>query len=149
MRRRKKRARIYFAPKVSVSGRDGVFEYYASMRELEDAAGGEFFRCHRCYLVNMSYIKRYNANTIWMDNGDGIIIFITALKDYMSDAFDVKAFHFLVKPLDEHKFNAVISRAIRELREARERGGKCILIKNGGHICSVRPSAFIFSFDIV
>ncbi len=60
--------------KVSVSGKDGVFEYYASLREIEDAAGSGFFRCHRCYLVNMARIKRYNSNTIWLDNGDAVFI---------------------------------------------------------------------------
>ncbi len=60
--------------KVAVTGKDGAFEYYASLREIESAAGSGFFRCHRCYLVNMAYIKRYNSNTIWMSNGDSVYI---------------------------------------------------------------------------
>ncbi len=43
--------------------------------------------------------------------GPGIIIFITALREHMSEAFDVNAFHYLVKPLDEKKFAAVFKRA--------------------------------------
>ena len=30
-----------------------------------------------------------------------IIIFVTGYREYMEDAFDVNAFHYLVKPIDE------------------------------------------------
>lgn len=44
-----------------------------------------------------------------------VIIFITAYKAYMQEAFDVNAFHYLVKPIDREKFSQVLSRAAKEI----------------------------------
>ncbi len=41
-----------------------------------------------------------------------IIIFVTAFREYMEDAFDVNAFHYLVKPIKEKKFAEVFQRAV-------------------------------------
>lgn len=40
-----------------------------------------------------------------------IIIFVTALPDYVYEAYDVEAFHYLLKPIDEEKLDDVIGRA--------------------------------------
>ena len=37
-----------------------------------------------------------------------IIIFITAVEDYVFQAFDVGAFHYLVKPFTEEKFIEIL-----------------------------------------
>lgn len=69
------------------------------------------------------------------DERDGpscIIIFITGYEKYMSDAFDVSAFHYLLKPLNEEKFRAVLGRALKELSAESERRKRYILIKNSG-----------------
>jgi DNA-binding LytR/AlgR family response regulator len=62
---------------------------------------------------------------------DSVIIFVTALKEYMSGAFDVRAFHYLVKPVNEDKFNSVFSRALTEYNKFNELAEKYILIKSG------------------
>lgn len=49
-----------------------------------------------------------------------IIIFVTALEDYVFQAFDVGAFHYLVKPFDDRKFAEVLQNALRQLAD-RER----------------------------
>lgn len=54
-----------------------------------------------------------------------ILIFVTALRDYVFDAFDVGAFHYLLKPVDENKFYEVLERALGEIEA---RGSK----KNAG-----------------
>ena len=41
-----------------------------------------------------------------------IIFFVTAIEDYVFQAFDVGAFHYLVKPLDEVKFTEILCRAV-------------------------------------
>ena len=61
----------------------------------------------------------------------GVIIFITALKDYMADAFDVRAFHYLIKPINEDKFKLVFSRALAEYNKFNELAEKYILVKSG------------------
>ena len=42
------------------------------------------------------------------------IIFITALAEYMSQGYDVNAFHFLIKPIDAHKLAQVLDRALEK-----------------------------------
>lgn len=46
-----------------------------------------------------------------------VIIFVTAYPDYMEQAFDVSAFHYLLKPVDKEKFGRVFSSALRETEE--------------------------------
>lgn len=46
-----------------------------------------------------------------------VIIFLTALKDYVFDAFDVGAFHYLLKPVDDQKFCEVLDRAVQSIEK--------------------------------
>lgn len=45
---------------------------------------------------------------------DAKIIFVTSHKERMQEAFDVQAFHYLVKPLDEWKVKTVLLKAIQQ-----------------------------------
>ena len=45
---------------------------------------------------------------------EAVLIFVTGVKDYVFDAFDVSAFHYLLKPIQEEKFTAVFERAVME-----------------------------------
>lgn len=45
------------------------------------------------------------------------IIFITALVEYMSQGYDVNAFHFLIKPIDVHKLTQVLDRALEKIEK--------------------------------
>ena len=57
-----------------------------------------------------------------------IIIFVTGYEKYVYDAFDVGAFQYLVKPVDEQKFAEVFSRAVRQiLSEAEQRKKKLVI----------------------
>jgi len=44
-----------------------------------------------------------------------IIIFITALPDYINEGYDVFALHYLMKPVNESKFYEVLDRAVRHI----------------------------------
>ena len=59
-----------------------------------------------------------------------IIIFVTGYDKYMNDAFDVSAFHYLMKPINEEKFRTIFERALKELSAAEERTNRYILIKS-------------------
>lgn len=48
---------------------------------------------------------------------DTVLIFVTALKDYVSEAFDVSAFHYLLKPVSSEKFCRVFEDACRKVRK--------------------------------
>lgn len=46
---------------------------------------------------------------------DAIIIFITGVKEYVFDAFDVTAFHYLLKPIKKTKMQEVLDRAVKQI----------------------------------
>lgn len=56
-----------------------------------------------------------------------VLIFITGLKEYVFDALDLYAFHYLLKPVDEKKFAEVLRRAAKEA--GRKRGKRELFIK--------------------
>ena len=75
------------------------------------------------------------ANHIWQKeqgNTKSIIIFVTGYEKYMNSAFDVSAFHYLLKPIDEEKFRSVFGRALDELYAVMERTKRFILVRNSG-----------------
>lgn len=45
------------------------------------------------------------------DRYDAAIIFVTAFKDYVSEAFDVEAVHYLLKPVDRERFEKALQKA--------------------------------------
>ena len=49
-----------------------------------------------------------------------VIIFVTGYDRYVFDAFDVGAFHYLLKPVDEEKFAQVFARAVERIATGRE-----------------------------
>lgn len=52
-----------------------------------------------------------------------LLIFVTALKEYVFEAFDVSAFHYLLKPVSAEQFDKVFARAWQEaerIRKSRE-----------------------------
>lgn len=65
--------------KVIIHTTDGNIEMYGKMDEFESELGSKFYRCHRCYLVNMEKISAYSTDTIHVTNGD---ILILAQKKY-------------------------------------------------------------------
>lgn len=50
---------------------------------------------------------------------EAVIVFVTARKEYAFEAFDVQAFQYLLKPIDEDKFFKVLDMAIAECRPSR------------------------------
>ena len=44
-----------------------------------------------------------------------LIIFVTGYEKYVYDAFDVDAFQYLLKPVDEQRFSEVFARAVERI----------------------------------
>lgn len=63
-----------------------------------------------------------------------VLIFITGLREYVFDAFDVSAFHYLLKPIEETKFNEVFRRAIAEIEKRKTRQQQRLFLKNRGQL---------------
>ncbi len=72
-----------------------------------------------------------------------VIIFVTALKEYVFDAYDVEAFHYLLKPIDEQKFEDVINRAAEKIEG--ERKQKPLVIRVNGLVRHVAPEDIIYA----
>lgn len=51
-------------------------------------------------------------------SGKTILIFVTAVKEYVFEAFDVEALHYLVKPVTNEKLKDVMERAVYQLRNS-------------------------------
>lgn len=62
-------------------------------------------------------------------NEDTILIFITGIREYVFEAFDVAAFHYLLKPIEEDKFHEVFGRAQKELEKRKKRWRETVFIK--------------------
>ena len=67
-----------------------------------------------------------------------ILIFVTAVEEYVFQAFDVGAFHYIVKPIDDAKFTDVLHRAMDEWNlkssntKAKESEERYLMINSGG-----------------
>lgn len=49
-----------------------VIDYYDKIENLEKKLDGRFFRCHRSYLINLSYLKNYKNEMAYLVNGKAI-----------------------------------------------------------------------------
>lgn len=93
-----------------------------------------------------------------MDNLDGIetakilrqrknhslLIFVTVLKEYVFNAFEVEAYDYLLKPLDSDHFERTMDRAVSTLAQ---RTDKSIVIQRGSS-CDVVPLAQIMYCEV-
>lgn len=61
-----------------------------------------------------------------------LIIFVTAYREYMDEAFDVNAFHYLVKPIDEKKFKNVFHRALKDIASREKHKTLSVIVKHNG-----------------
>ncbi len=65
------------------------------------------------------------------ETADAILIFVTGVKEQVFEAFDVGAFHYLMKPVDQEKMVDVLRRAAQEV-EKRQPSPKYLLVKIEG-----------------
>lgn len=73
-----------------------------------------------------------------------IIIFITGIKEYVFEAFDVWAFHYLLKPIEEEKFAKVFARAAAEAERKKEGEGESFFIKSKGRTIILNPKEILY-----
>ncbi|MDE6851134.1 MAG: LytTR family DNA-binding domain-containing protein [Lachnospiraceae bacterium] len=62
---------------------DAALEVYGKMEELQNVLGNTFYRCHRCYLVNMEKISAYSADNIQVTNGDNLLLARKKYSDFI------------------------------------------------------------------
>lgn len=62
-----------FNRKVMLHTIHGDIEYYGKLTDLSEQAGADFYRTHRAYLVNLHYVEKYNATTVWLEQGTALL----------------------------------------------------------------------------
>lgn len=129
------------AEKVSRFCPEAEVRCYSSGRELLEAGDAPdilFLDIQMPDLDGMETARRFREK-----NKKTVLIFVTAVGDYVFRAFDVGAFHYLVKPFAEQKFASVLVNAVERCRQSAESSGaqkereeeKYILIlSNGSHV---------------
>lgn len=63
------------------------------------------------------------------ENEEAVLIFVTGLKEYVFEAFDVEAFHYLLKPIDEDRFVFVFQKALSKILKRKEPLANSLFIK--------------------
>lgn len=83
---------------------------------------------------------------------ESVIIFVSALEDYVFQAFDVGAFHYLVKPFDDRKFEEVLRHAVEQAEDRRRgepaggrKGKSSLVITAGGKHIAVNPADIVYA----
>jgi len=76
--------------KIILHTEEGMLEFYGKMNDLEEELGKGFFRCHRGYLVSLSYVSGYDSGNIYLKNGESIYLakrkiseFAKAYREYL------------------------------------------------------------------
>ena len=109
-----------------------TFESGEEMLKSQDDFDIFFLDVEMEKLSGMEVAKHIRQEQEEKGSARSIIIFVTGYDKYMNDAFDVSAFHYLLKPINEEKFRTVFERALKELSATEERTKRYILVKNSG-----------------
>ena len=74
------------------------------------------------------------AKVLRQDNENMILIFVTAAEEYVFQAFDVGAFHYLVKPFSDEKLKEVVTKAVHNIKRSSrlEKDEKYIMVQTAG-----------------
>lgn len=73
-----------------------------------------------------------------------VIIFITGYRDFMEDAFDVEAYHYLVKPVPEERFCEVVGKAYRNTIQKKNHAEAFLTIRTSDENRRVRIEDIVY-----
>ncbi len=88
--------------------------------------------------------KRLRELSALKDAEDTILIFITGIREYVFKAFDVAAFHYLLKPIEEDKFHEVFGRAKKELEKRKSKRRETIFIKTRNRSFTLEKDSILY-----
>ena len=69
--------------KVVLHLKDGEFACYAKIRDLELELHGQFFRIHKGYLVNLSYVDGYSKTEVRLTGGERLLLSKYKYQDFV------------------------------------------------------------------
>lgn len=86
------------------------------------------------------------GRTIRKTNDEIVIVYLTGYMGYALEAFEIKSFDYLVKPIYEEMFDSVLGRALRRCNEIMAYKSKYnyIIIKNKNEIVRLRNDEIYF-----
>ena len=84
------------------------------------------------------------ARVLRKQHKDMILIFITGRKEYVFQAFDVMAFHYLVKPIEETRFAEVFHRAVQEAVRRQKRAGRRLFVKTKDRSVTMEADRIVY-----
>lgn len=73
-----------------------------------------------------------------------VLIFVTGIRDYALEAFDVAAFHYLLKPVEEKKLSGVLERAVREVEKRKGCGQGQLVFKTRKRSVTLHPEQILY-----
>ena len=73
-----------------------------------------------------------------------VLIFITGVKEYVFDAFDVAAFHYLIKPIEEYKFSEVYACAVLEVGKRKQQTNGQLFVKTRNRNATFNQSDILY-----
>ena len=111
---------------------DAVIEKYLSGDELIASGSKPDILFLDIQMPGMDGME--TAKVLRQDNEDMILIFVTAAEEYVFQAFDVGAFHYLVKPFSNEKFKEVVTKAVHNIKRSSrlEKDEKYIMVQTAG-----------------
>ena len=111
---------------------DAVIEKYLSGDELIASGSKPDILFLDIQMPGMDGME--TAKMLRHDNEDMILIFVTAAEEYVFQAFDVGAFHYLVKPFSDEKLKEVVTKAVHNIKRSfkLEKDEKYIMVQTAG-----------------
>lgn len=87
------------------------------------------------------------ARQLRKKNKKTILIFVTAMEDYVFEAFDVNAFNYIVKPFNDNRFMDVLNKAINEYNSSgeTEQETNYVIVSNRGMHTKVKLDEIIYA----
>lgn len=136
--------RKYLAALILKQNMDCTVSEYAGAPPLPEARGFDLLFLDiglNGGMDGMELARRLRAEE---DAPQPVVIFVTGYEKYVFDAFDVGAFQYLLKPVDEGKFREVFRRAMR-LAETRPEQMLFIRQSGGGRTVPFRAVRYVES----
>ncbi len=73
-----------------------------------------------------------------------VLIFVTGIREYALEAFDVAAFHYLLKPVGEKKLSEVLERAVREVEKQKGCRQERLVFKTRKRSVTINPEQILY-----
>ena len=114
------------------------------------SSGEELLMVEKCYDIVFLDIQMDGMNGIDAARAlrqrteDTVLVFITGIKEYVFDAFDVAAFHYLIKPIEGMKFSSVYERAVLEVKKKKKYSMGQLFVKTKSRNVTLEQSDILY-----